>query len=342
MAAGVVMFSSVLVFLTAWERLSSLRSLDTRNGVENLLAEPAFSGLGLDLDGAMQVLYVSGVIAAVCATATAILGWYVLKPDTSARRAISILAVPLFVTGLTAGGFAASFVAAGAAMLWMQPAREWFATGRWTPPAPPRAAETTRRMPWTTPDAPTERPGTQAFQHRSAPQSTAPHPTDPMAGRQLHDRPRAVIVAFVLTVLAAGGVLVASVLSLALVGLTPDLIMTELERQQPDLVADGLTSEQLRVSTYVSGAVAIVWCSMALAFAGFAMARRAWARRGLMITAAFSAGACFLVALSAPVLMIPAVAAMTTVACLGRTEVRRWFAPAPHGRVSGTHGEMYP
>jgi hypothetical protein len=33
MAAGVVMFSSVLVLLTAFERLSGLGSLDTRNGV---------------------------------------------------------------------------------------------------------------------------------------------------------------------------------------------------------------------------------------------------------------------------------------------------------------------
>ena len=333
MAAGVVMFSSVLVLLTAWDRLSSLGSLDTRNGIEDLLAEPAFSGFGLDFDSAVQVLYVSGVIAALCASATAILGWYVLKPDTSARRAISLLAVPLFVTGLTAGGFAASFVAAGAAMLWMQPAREWFATGKWTPPPPPAsaAAEATRRTPWPPPVSPTERPGTQAFQQpQSGPEAGAAAPVHQPVHQALHDRPRAMITAFVLTVITAGGVLVGALLTLVVVGLSPDVIMTELERQQPEIFADGLTSDQVRLSTYVTGGVAIVWCSMALAFAGFAMARRAWARRGLMITAAFSAGVCFLVALSAPFLVVPAVAAMATVACLGRTEVRRWFAPRPH------------
>ena len=335
MAAGVVMFSSVLVLLTAFERLSGLRSLDTRNGVEDMLAEPTIGRLGLDFDGAIQILYVSCVIAALCASATAILGWYVLKRDTSARRAISILAVPLFVTGLTAGGFAASFVAAGAAMLWMQPAREWFATGMWTPPPPPAsaAAEATRRTPWTSPGSPGspgEGPGTQAFQQpQPALQPPLGPPAHVPAGHQLHDRPRAMVAAFVLTVVTAGGVLVAAVLSLLVVGLSPDLIMAELERQQPELVATGLTTDQLRLSTYVSGAVAIVWCSVALAFAGFAMARRAWARRGLMITAALSAGTCFLVALSAPFLLVPALAAMATVACLGRTEVRRWFAPVP-------------
>lgn len=330
MAVGVVVLSSVLVLLTALQRLSSRGSLDTRNAIEDLVAEPTISGLGLDFDAAMNILYVSGVVAALCATATAILGWFVRKPDTSARRALSILAVPLFLTGLTAGGFAASFVAAGAAMLWMQPAREWFATGKWTPPTPPtaRAADATRRTPWAAPGAPTDRPGAPATPAFPSEQNVAPAP--PPAQRGLHDRPGAVIAAFVLTVLTAGAVLVAALLTLVVVGLSPDMIMTELERQQPELVADGLTADQLRFSTFVSAGIAIVWCSLALAFAGFVMARRAWARRGLMITAAFSAGGCFLVALSAPFLVVPAVAAMTTVACLGRSEVRSWFAPAPH------------
>lgn len=142
----------------------------------------------------------------------------------------------------------------------------------------------------------------------------------------LHHRPRPLIAAFVLTVVTAGGVLVISVLSMALVGLSPDLIMTELERQQPELVEDGLTLAQLRFSTFLSGGVAILWCCTALAFAGFAMARRPWARRALMITAGLSAGACLLVALNAPFLVIPATAAMATVVCLGRLEVRQWFA----------------
>ena len=176
MAAGVVMVSSVLVLLTAWERLSSLGSLDTRNGIEDLLAEPALDGMGLDLEGVTQILYVSGVIASLCAVATAILGYYVLKPDTSSRRAITILAVPLFVTGLTAGGFAASFVAAGAAMLWMQPAREWFATGKWTPPSPARTAEPAGSTAWDVSPAPTDRPTAQPALETARPLGTHARP----------------------------------------------------------------------------------------------------------------------------------------------------------------------
>ena len=337
MAAGVVMLSSVVVLLTAWERLSSVRSLDTRNAIEQLLAEPALDGFGLDVEGAISILYVSGVVSALCAVATAILGWYVLKPDTSARRAVSILAVPLFLTGLTAGGFAASFVAAGAAMLWMQPAKEWFATGKWTPPAPPPSIERTASSP-----SPFDAPGRSA--DATPPPVAGPHPTPgpapspyasaprvpqapapSVAGPPVR-RPQAVTTAFVLTVVMAGGGLLLSLLSLVVVGMSPDLLMTELERQRPELVADGLTVEQMQASTYVAAGVSVVWCAVALVFAGFAMARRGWARRAWMITAAFSAGGCLLVALSAPFLVVPAVAGAATATLLARPETRHWFA----------------
>ena len=56
MAAGVVMFASVMVLLTAVERLSSLRSLETRNGIEDLLAEPVVGRLGI---GGQQRYYIA-------------------------------------------------------------------------------------------------------------------------------------------------------------------------------------------------------------------------------------------------------------------------------------------
>ena len=46
----------------------------------------------------------------------------------------------------------------------------------------------------------------------------------------LHARPRALVAAFVLTVVTAGGLLALALLSLTLVGLSPDLIMKVFER----------------------------------------------------------------------------------------------------------------
>jgi len=374
LASGIVMFSSVVVLLTVWERVSSLRSLETQQAIGEVLADSPFSSLDLTVSGTTELLRISCMIAAVCACATAILGWYVRKPDRSARLGLTLFAVPVFVTGLPAGGLAGSFVAAGAAMLWMQPGREWFATGRWTPPAPAKPKESTkdaarssdRSGPWgrgsqgphaqapgapgadapsTPPPAsrpfgeppsgsPSESPYGQPYPH--AQPGGPPHPyPQPYAAQQpgprlphrpAPARPGAMVAAFVITVVTAGGLLGLSVLWLAIAGLSPDFLMSVLEQQQPQLVEDGLTLDQLRTTVFAVAGAFVVWCVVALVLAGFAMARRAWARRGLMVSAAFSAVACFALVLNAPLVLIPAAAAVATVVCLRRVEVRRWFS----------------
>ena len=116
------MFASVVVLLTAWERVTSLGSLETQEAIRDrprraavLLARPRRPGRRPSCCGS------SCMVAAAAACATAILGWYVRKPDRSARLGLTLFAVVVFVAGIPAGGLAGSFVAAGAAMLWMQP-----------------------------------------------------------------------------------------------------------------------------------------------------------------------------------------------------------------------------
>lgn len=390
LASGIVMFSSVVVLLTVWERVTSLGSLETQQAIAEVLAESPFSSLDLTVSSTTDLLRISCMVAAVCACATAILGWYVRRPDRSARLGLTLFAVPVFVTGLPAGGLAGSFVAAGAAMLWMQPGREWFATGRWTPPAPAKAKDKDKGKdrkdedggghartasgspdPWSrapqppaapgagapgTPDVPGgPPPATRPFgeppaaqPHPGAPPTSPygqpypqadsqpyaqpypqPYASQPGAGaphQPAPARPGALVAAFVITVVTAGGLLGLSVLWLAIAGLSPEFLMSLLEQQQPELVEDGLTLEQLRSTVFAVAGAFVVWCLVALVLAGFAMARRAWARRGLMVSAAFSAVACFALVLNAPLVLIPAAAAVATVVCLQRVEVRRWFS----------------
>ena len=355
LASGIVMFASFMVLVTAWEQVSTIGSLETQESIRDVLAESPFSSLGLDVNSASDLLRYACMVAAAAACATGILGWYVRKPDRSARLGLTIFAIPVFVTGLAAGGLAGSFVAAGAAMLWMAPAREWFATGRWTPPAPApdkdkdkdRAARTDD--PWRTPSsagAPDARsggpstppPATRPFgepdtaTHSPYGQPLTPRDGDrpaPTAARQqqlLNERPGAMVAAFVITVVTAGGLLSLSLLWIAIAGLSPDFLMSVIEEQQPQVVEDGLSLEQLRGTVLALAGGFVAWCTVALVLAGFAMARRDWARRGLIVSAAFSAGACFALVLSTPFTLIPAAAAVATVLCLRRVEVRRWFA----------------
>jgi len=403
LASAIVMFSSLMVLLTAWERVTSLRSLETQEAIRNVLADAPFSSLGLTVPTTTELLRISCMVAAACACATAILGWYVRRPDRSARLSLTLFAIPVFVTGIPAGGLAGSFVAAGAAMLWMQPAREWFATGRWTPPEPVKAKERGRDdarrdasspSPWggagdtappeaggrppagpdappaASPDlpppasrpfgepahapapvqqpvgAPAQSPGQspygQPYPPQSQPHAPQPHPAYahpaqpgpmPYAGgpARRHQpsppRPGAMVAAFVITVVTAGGLLSLSLLWLAIAGLSPEFLRSVVEQQQPEVLEEQMTMDQLRSSLFAVSGVLIVWSSVSLVLAGFAMARRAWARRGLIVIAAFSAGACLALVLATPLVLVPAVAAVATVVCLRRVEVRRWFSP---------------
>ncbi len=329
MASSIVMFASVIVLLSAWERVSTLGSLETQESVRAFLAEPPFSSLGLDAQGATDLLRVLALVAATSACATAILGWYVRKPDRSARLGLSIFAVPVFVGGMSVGGLAGAFVAAGTAMLWLAPGREWFATGRWTPPAPrPDPAARDAAAPRRTP--PPAAPPQQGPTGQVPPPSGAyADPTSAWQHQQLlHARPAAMVAAFVITVVMAGGLLAMSLLWIAIAGLSPEFLRSVLE-QQPGLFDEGLTFEQVRDTVLAFAGAFIVWTVVALVLAGFAMARRDWARRGLMAVASFSAVGCMFFVLQNPLVVLPAMAAVATVVCLRRVEVRRWFALEP-------------
>jgi hypothetical protein len=330
LASGIVMFASVLVLLTAFESITTLGSLETQESIRSYLAEPPFSSLGLDAQGAAELLRLTMIVAAVSACATAILGWYVRKPDTSARLALSIFAVPVFVSGMAVGGLAGSFVAAGTAMLWLAPGREWFTTGRWTPPAPkpdpvardgaPRRTPPPAAPPVPGPSGQAPPPPGPAYSPYAAAPSWPHHGHD-----QLHTRPAAMVAAFVITVVMAGGLLALSLLWVAIAGLSPEFLRSVLE-QQPEMFDEGLTFDQVRETVLAFAGAFIVWCVVALVLAGFAMARRDWARRGLMVVAAFSAVGCMFFVLVNPLVVLPAMAAVATVVCLRRVEVRRWFA----------------
>ena len=352
LAGSVVMVSSLLIVLTMWEQVSNLRSLETREAIETVVAGPMGQALGLGVEQTIRLLHVACLVSAACAAATGILGWFVMRRDKGARLALAMLAVPPFVLGLFTGGFAASFVAAAAAMLWLSPAREWFDTGRWTPPQP-RTAGSPRQggaAPWRPPSSPSSpsSPPTSSPPSSSPPSAGWPPPPSsaPFAGPGAEtaratsyagppgsgpadgvpvQRPAAVVTAVVLTTSLSVLVALGAVAGMIAFGLSPDGMMDMLEQQQPTLAAEDISLAQLRTSIYVTGAVCVVLCALALTFAGFLMARRDWARRGLMVTAAFSAGVSLLVALSGgPVAVLLTIAAMATVALLNRPDTRAW------------------
>lgn len=360
-AGTVVLVGSILIVMTAWTRLAAVRSLETREGIERFLAGPPGEGLGLTVEEAIGFLHVATLVAAGCAAATAILGWYVLRRDTKARLALSVLAVPLLVAGVFVDPLTPSFVAAATTMLWLSPAREWFATGSWTPPQPRQSqarqaqalGDQDRPASWPPPSStsvggnPAERPtGQHPGAHQEpppqgrpfgstmappyAPSPAHPHPWGPAS----EERPRSVVTAAVLTIVMSVLVAAMALLSLALVGTSSELLLEEMARQEPELAQD-VTAAQLRTGTYVIGGACLLLCALAVTFAGFVLAGRDWARWALMVTAAFTMGTCLILAVVPGGLpaLVPAFAAMVTVVLLRRPESRAWCqrGSAPRG-----------
>ncbi|WP_447643786.1 hypothetical protein [Nocardioides zeae] len=126
-AGWLVVGGSIFVLLGAFEAMSSLRTLETRAMIEQFLDEPPGSSLGIGYERTVQLRRIAILVLAACATAAAILGIFALRRDKGARIGLTVVAPPLFVAGSVAGGFASAVVTVSIVMLWLEPARSWFA-----------------------------------------------------------------------------------------------------------------------------------------------------------------------------------------------------------------------
>jgi hypothetical protein len=304
LAGWMIMIGSGVVVFSAFERVSDLRSIESRESVSDFLSEPPGDGLGLSVDQMLDLIQVFNLVAAGCATAAAILGFYVLKQSKGARLALSILALPLLVSGLATGGIVSSLVAAAAVMLWVQPARNWF-EGR-PPPERPVAP------PVTPPPPPAD------------PASPLPLPAPPAGGSTV-GRPPAVVWACVLTWACCGLVVVGLGVTVLVLLLAPDTLFEELHRQNPELAEQGLSDGEIKAASYLTAGLVIPWALCSVAFAIQAFRRIAWGRRALLISAGVAGGVSLIGMFASTVMVLPFVATVVTVALLSRPEVRAWF-----------------
>lgn len=193
MLGWMILVGSVLVVFNVFEMLGGIRSLETREMLEEYLVDGAGSDLGWSVETGLSALRVTAMVAAVCAAAGAVLGWFVLRRDRAARTALTVLAFPLFATGVVAGGFMSSLVAASIVLLWMQPARDWF-DGKAPRPATPLGRDDSgARNPFDRRPDDADRQGPDAGGH-STPGGPVPTsaPEGPTAGRPVEgfgDRP---------------------------------------------------------------------------------------------------------------------------------------------------------
>ena len=354
MAGWVTIAGSVLVVLSVFAQISTLGSLDTRRTYEQLLSEPPGDGLGISVETMLQVVRVLAMVTGACAAATAILGWQVMQRSRSARLALTILAVPLFLAGFVTGGFTTSLVAAACVVLWLQPARAWVdgdpvperylrpverstatsgpapGTG-WPPPPPPAEASSDPSS-----ESPAEAPRTGPSAYQGF--GTAAAATSPVGG-PVHQAPSAPVprgsapqqlrAALVLTWVGCAMVVVGLALSVVAIALDPALVDTEIQRalDENPTMADQVSVDQMRVVLLAMLGGLAAWAVAAAVLALLAWLGRSWAWVLLCVSAAASAGLFFLVTVVGGfVAAIPLALTAGSLALLLRPEVRAWYA----------------
>ncbi len=141
MAAWVAVVGSALLVLTLFDSMSQIRSVEVRESIEEFLATPPGSGLGLDIAQVVEILRVLMLFTGAAAAIALVLAIYVLQRNNAARIGFTVAAVAIMLTAPLGGGFLPIMIGFAAMLLWTKPARDWF---NGTPtPEPPRQKEGT-------------------------------------------------------------------------------------------------------------------------------------------------------------------------------------------------------
>lgn len=344
-AAWLIIGGSVILVVTAWQRISNLHTLEVQEELRRVLSEPPLSGTGLGLEGLETTIRVLCMVAAAAATASAILGVQALRRSTSARLALTLLAPLVLIGGFATAGFFAPLVVAGVCMLWLRPTRDWFAGRPWVATSQALAPRRTDRPdPFAAPVRPTQEdtpPPTREPEPPAAPASPAsptatepgpftgeygaPHPPPLAPYDSRTKRPAALISACIIVwascVIVSGFMLLFSLI----MAFARDEFFEEIERQQPDFDMQGMSHAELATATYLATAIIVVWCVAAIVLAVLAFRRLPWARIALV----GCTGAAGLVLLGltfvSPPLVVLLAADVVTLWLLLRADVTAWF-----------------
>lgn len=311
----VVAVASALLVVTVFDATTHLHSVETRDAVTDALTTD-WKGLGLSVDDALGVIRWALLVAGVAAAATGVLGVFVLQRHVAARIALTVAAVPLVLSAPIGGsgrsGSAAAVfllgavVAAGTALLWTEPARDWFAGRSPRTAAPvPTAAVPARRVETTT----------------SAPLRAEHRVVVPVRPAESTRMPVEVRVACVLTwvfsaVTAVGYLLVIAALAIDRSGIV------DAARDNAGISDATVSDDQLVGIVLAVSSLFLVWCILASLVAALCWRRHAWASVALLVSCGM---ATVFAAVAVPYSALHVGASMAAFVLLLRPSVRAWF-----------------
>ncbi|WP_156391701.1 MULTISPECIES: hypothetical protein [unclassified Nocardioides] len=335
LAGSLIIGGSIIVVLSAWERISTLHTLEAQEELQRVLADPPMSGLGLTADSLASLIQVLCLIGAGSAAAAAILGFQVFKRSTSARLALTLLAPLLLVGGMATAGFLAPMVVFGIVLLWLRPTRDWYAGRPWVQAYEARRAEKLGLRPpgpaaeWPPPVAPVAPAAPAAPEGAATPADAPAAATSAPAHRPAvvrRTRPQALVAACALTWISCSLVLLGIGLMMAVLPSQAEDFFAEVTREQPKMVETyQLTENSLLAAMYVVLVGFALWAVAAIVLAGLAFIGQNWARIILVISAVTGALLLVVMAIGAwPLLALVGVFGATAWMLL-RPEVGRWY-----------------
>ena len=328
-AGWAVAVASFLLVVGAFDSTGALNSLATRDRVTETLSQGSFDGLGISVDDALAIMRWAMLVTGAAAAAAGILGIFVLQRNKGARIGLTIAAVPIVLAAPVTGSFLGMFVAAGAAVLWSRPARDWFAGRAPTPPPErPVAQAPVQSPPVAAPWQPPVPPPPGAQQPPPMPgwgqPGFQPSPTQPGFQEQQPEQvpmPRQVRTACFLTWIFSGITALGLLAVLVVVAVDSDAVLTALKDtpQWNSTIDDDVVLTAIVAMTVLF----LVWCVAASVLAVFVW-RRAYA--AWILLSICVGGAALVSVLGFPASLAHLVGASVAAGMLLTKPSRDWFA----------------
>lgn len=363
--AGFAAGASALLVFSAFDAMTRLHSVATRDELTRLLRSASVKGLGLTVDDATVIMHGALLVAGAGAAVTCVLAVYAMLGHAAARIGLTVLAVVVLVASAAVDALLGLLLVMAVTMLWSTPARDWFAGRPITPPKPrperpsptpsavqpptresaPDQVPTPGEPPVSPPTSPVQPPPTHGFGSATppppgfpyaSPQPLAPHvhqPPSPYGGPpapRLGSVPGAVKAAAIIT-WAFSGIAFLGFLATAVTLLVERSRLLDAVMRRPEYQNLDISQGELTAAMWVTLAVFCGWTLSASVLAAFVWRGHGWARVLLTISAAMAALFCLLVL---PMSLAHLAASAAVIGLMFSAGARPWFdrnqAPSVH------------
>ena len=350
LGAGMVIAAGVLHVFGSFDHMRNLRSVETKERLDSTLSTPSGGSLGINQDQLLDWMHVGLLVSAAAATAAIVMGIQALRRESVAPKVLIGLSALTLLGAVLLDPLMGMFLAAGTAMLWSGPARDWFAhrpvrasrlelamseTPREPqqgaePPQAPQTWPTQSEQPsWQQPQAPAPygapQPPQQAPHPYGAPAYGLGAPQQQWAPQRRPGAPGPVKAAALITVIATGLVAVVYAFLIVAIFAAQDQIMAELERN-PQVQDLNITGADLRNIIVAASIFLLIWSVIAMVLAVLTWRRQNWARIMLIVSAVVTA---LMGLLALPFSLLHIAAAISVVVLLLTGPAREWFNRTP-------------